>query len=108
MARLPLDTMPQQRLIYELRRAIDVARNSSESSVAWEAAVARIVTLCRENPTSTLRAHVLHNLGCTRRHWLRRLSTTLRSSNTEIALHLDLMGKCDRRAVPIPRESQVT
>jgi hypothetical protein len=107
--------MPQQRLIYELRRAIDVARNSTELSTTWEVAVGRVIELCRENPTSTLRAHVLHNLGCTRQHWLRQLASKLPELDfppvvtRKMRMHLEQMGICrDRQAVAIPSESPLT
>ena len=77
MGRHPLDEIPQHQLVAELRRAIDVARNVNEKSVTYERATAKLFQLCRDNPQATLRAHVLHNLGCARRDWLRHLASTL-------------------------------
>jgi hypothetical protein len=108
MARRAIDSLSQSILVHELRRAIDVARNSDEGTKTWELAVGRVMQLCRENPRSTLRSHVLHNLGCGRRHWLRQLSAKIRQTSTALSIHLDLMGKCDRRGVTMAAESPVT
>lgn len=98
--------MPQQILVHELKRAIDVARNSNESTATWEMAVGRIMQLCRENPRSTLREHVLHNLGCTRRHWLRQLAAKIgpeilvfegEYTTASMRTHLKGMSKCKKR-----------
>lgn len=98
MPRRALEQLPQAILVNELRRAIDIARNANESTTTWELAVGRIAQLCRDNPTSSLRPHVLHNLGCTRRRWLRQLSAKMREPNASFALHLDLMSECRRKA----------
>ena len=77
MPRLPIDTIPQKRLVYELKLWVDRARHSDESSPQYEMAVGYLNTLVLENPDAARRAHVLHNLGCGRRRWLRQLSTKL-------------------------------
>jgi len=46
-----MDTIPQARLVYELRLAIDAGDRS------------RIEQLIRENPRSSFSAHVLRNIG---------------------------------------------
>lgn len=100
MGRRPLDDIPQHQLVAELRRAIDIARLVNVRTVTYERAVAKILQLCRDNPQATLRAHVLHNLGCTRRLWLSQLATTIDptvlvwSDKVQVSMrsHLDRMG----------------
>ncbi|HXS47764.1 MAG TPA: hypothetical protein VN756_09920 [Solirubrobacterales bacterium] len=110
MGRRPLDEIPQQQLVAELRRAIDVARNVNEKSITYERATAKLFKLCRENPQATLRAHVLHNLGCARRDWLRQLASTLPPTNlvwdTEnvrisMSHHLTSMGCHQHDTLPV-------
>ena len=81
----PLDVLPQRRLVLELKLAIDQARHSDERSMRYEHAVGILTNLLLENPTASLRRHVLHNLGCTRRSFVRRLSEKLpRSAATDL------------------------
>lgn len=51
MPRAPMDTMPQSRLVIELKLAIDAGHLS------------RIDQLIRENPNSAIASHVLRNIG---------------------------------------------
>ena len=103
MGRRPLDDIPQYRLVAELRRAIDIARLVNVRTVTYERAVAKILQLCRDNPQATLRIHVLHNLGCGRRLWLRQLATTIDPSilvwdegaKVTMRAHLDRMACMD-------------
>jgi len=115
MGRRPLDQIPQQQLVAELRRAIDVARNVSEKSTAYERAIAKLFQLCRDNPAATLRAHVLHNLGCARRDWLSHLATTLDASvlvwdtdNVKVSMkrHLETMGCHHHDTLPVASADQ--
>ena len=99
MGRQPLDDIPQYRLVAELRRAIDIARLVDVKTVTYERAVAKILQLCRDNPHATLRIHVLHNLGCKRRLWLRQLAPTIaphalvrEAEGITMRRHLDRMG----------------
>jgi hypothetical protein len=62
MPRTPLDTMPQARLVIELRLAIDAGDRS------------RIEQLIRENPRSVNARHVVRNIGVARASTLRGIS----------------------------------
>lgn len=104
MGRKPLDAIPQHQLVAEMRRAIDIARLVNVRTVTYERAVAKILQLCRDNPNATLRAHVLHNLGCTRRIWLYQLSASVArdalvwdTNGVQVSMrsHLEKMGCSD-------------
>lgn len=76
MAR-PIDVLPQDQLVTELKRLIDAARFSLAHDDAYYVTCNEIIETVRRHPTSALRPHVLHNLGCKRRAWLRQFSTTI-------------------------------
>lgn len=77
MGRPSLDALSQPRLIFELKAAIDRARFATPHSADEATAANRVLDLIRENETSAQRAHVLHNLGCRRRRYLRQLAAML-------------------------------
>lgn len=77
MARPSIDALSQTELIAELKRWIDTARFSSPGGATEVSAINRVLDLVGSNSTSALRNHVLHNLGCTRRRWLRQLAATM-------------------------------
>jgi hypothetical protein len=66
MPRRPLDTIPQEQLAYELRRAIDRAVRRPWDTPTLEL-IARLIA---ENPRSVRSIHVMHNLGAARCEWL--------------------------------------
>jgi hypothetical protein len=77
VARPTIDALSQTELIAELKRWIDTARFSSPGGSTEVSAVNRVLDLVRSNSTSAQRPHVLHNLGCVRRRWLRQVATTM-------------------------------
>ena len=72
MPRHSLDKLPQERLALELRRWIDAARYSPSGPNGAVTVQARneVIRLVTTNPVSSLRQHVLHNIGCRRRRWI--------------------------------------
>ena len=58
--------IPQRRLAYELRIAIDRCIRSPGDARFMD----RLVSLVDENPRGVWSTHVQHNLGVTRRSWL--------------------------------------
>lgn len=77
MTRGRIDPLPQDQLTVELKKWVDAARFSVHHDDAYYATCNMIIELIRRNPTSALRPHVLHNLGCKRRLWLRQFGTTI-------------------------------
>lgn len=77
MARTPIDTLPQDQLTLELKRWVDAARFNVSRDDAYFNACNEVIELVRRHPTSALRPHVLHNLGCRRRKWIRQFSATI-------------------------------
>lgn len=77
MSRPKLGPLSQERLVHELRAVIDTARFAPRGSVTEVDAINRLVELVRDHRVSALRSHVLHNLGCRRRTWLRQLAATM-------------------------------
>lgn len=77
MPRPPINTISQTELIAELKRWIDAARFSSSGSKSETDALRRLLKIVEENPESSLRRHVLHNIGCGRRAYLKAIATSL-------------------------------
>lgn len=71
----PRDHLSQRRLVYELRIAIDSARNA-HSAAAHKSAVKAVEDLVAANPYSVQSKYVVHNIGTTRREWLSPLVAT--------------------------------
>jgi hypothetical protein len=65
----PRERLSQRRLVYELRIAIDRARNA-QTAADHATATKEVDALIRDNPTSTQSGYVLHNIGTSRREWL--------------------------------------
>lgn len=77
MSRPSLERLSQDQLTSELKRWIDTARYALDDSRAYERAVAEVLRLTEEHPQSSLRPHVMHNLGGVRRRWLGQLAAKL-------------------------------
>lgn len=80
MPRPTLAPLSQDRLVIELKRTIDTARWAPRGSAAEVAAINAVIDLVEANSASATKPHVTHNLGCTRRTWLRHLATTMPAS----------------------------
>lgn len=65
-----LDTLPQDKLLVQLRNAIDEARIAHPINGTSPAARRRVRKLLIENPRSVRSSHVWQNLGKARREWL--------------------------------------
>lgn len=93
MPRPRLAPIAQHVLVHELKRAIDAAQLATTPAAEAEA-TRKLIHLLEENEVSALSSHVVHNLGCGRRTWLRQLSTTLPpSAVTDILWRM----KCGQR-----------
>ena len=68
-----IDTLPQDKLLLQLRNAIDEARISDPLKGTDQAARRRVRRLIRENPRSIRSSHVWQNLGKARREWVEPL-----------------------------------
>ncbi len=69
MPKKPRERLSQQRLIYELRLAIDHARNA-QTDTAHRKALEEVDDLIRDHPLSIASAFVQYNIGTKRREWL--------------------------------------
>jgi len=65
----PRDHLSQRRLVYELRVAIDRARDA-HTPAAHAGAVKEVESLIEANPYSIQSRYVTHNIGAKRREWL--------------------------------------
>lgn len=65
-----IDTLPQHRLVPELRDAIDAVRIADPLRGPSPAARKKLRRLIRENPHSIGTLHVRHNIGRIRAEWL--------------------------------------
>ena len=65
----PREHLSQRRLVFELRIAIDRARNA-QTAAAHRSAIEEVDHLLRTNPTSAQSGYVMHNIGASRREWL--------------------------------------
>lgn len=74
----PAETIPQRVLAYELRAAIDVARDQRAPTPNRWAANARIARLVTENPKGWRSTHVRLRLGMSRYAWLWEFNLRLR------------------------------
>ena len=90
MPRPTINTVSQAELVVELKRWADTARHAPKGSAIEVDGINHIVELIQSNPDSALRSHVLHNIGCQRRRWLRQLSTILPPS---LALERDVLWR---------------
>lgn len=97
MPRPSLERLSQDRLAAELKRWIDTARFALDDGRSYGRAVAEILDLVRDHPISSLRPHVLHNLGAVRRRWLGQFSAKLHvTANLEdesLLVRLEEMGR---------------
>jgi hypothetical protein len=69
----PRDTISQRELILRYRILIDEAAHipvDKRKTARIDKAKARILTLAKENPNSTMSKHVMWNIGKAKRLWL--------------------------------------
>jgi hypothetical protein len=87
MSQTPRERLSQRQLSYELRIAIDRARNAS-TKAQHAAALKEVHRLVKENPEGTFSRYVTHNIGNARTLWLTSFVVKDESAHARAAMSL--------------------